>query len=220
MCGDPEQHAQRQHHAHHIDLPHGERAARQHRHPARQPADDDRVRRPALEPDRVDHHVEEQTGEHDGAVDRRHRQRPADAQRREHQAENHGLAHAHLARRERPPARALHARVDVAVVGHVEHRAAADGQEQTAHQAEDRQPVPRGPDRAQVASDAGGEQQAGLKALDQRPVAAEGVLRIASNPQHSFYPPTHRSNPCPLPTCLPVCCRPVPLSFQFLIPDS
>ncbi|MPL91570.1 hypothetical protein SDC9_37645 [bioreactor metagenome] len=84
-------------------------------------ADHDVLRRRALQPDRVDHHVEEdgEGQQRRGDAIRHHRQKP-DRQPRKRQPDRQRLARGHPPRRDRPAGGALHLGVDVGIPPHVQ----------------------------------------------------------------------------------------------------
>ncbi len=102
-------------------------------------ADHDVLRRPALEPHRVDDGVEEdREGEQPGRQHVDHQAEEDDREAREHQAEGQRLAGLDAARRNRAVRGARHHRIDVGVVPHVE-RAGGAGADRDASQRKERQ---------------------------------------------------------------------------------
>ena len=109
------------------------RPADHRRQRARGAADHDVLRGRALQPDRIDHHVEE---DREGEQRRRkqidQQSQRHDRENRQREAETRRLAGRDAAARYRPAGSARHARVDVGVVPHVERAggAGADGDAQ------------------------------------------------------------------------------------------
>ena len=111
------------------------------------------------------HHVEEQPGKDDSAIQRREGERPAHAQPRQAQPKQQSLVRIHPARGERAFGRALHLRVNVPVINHIEQRASADCQEQAPGQGQQCPPCDNRTARAHVPGQTGNQEESGLEVV-------------------------------------------------------
>ena len=148
-------------------------------HGARRAADDDVLRRRALEPARVDEHVEEvaHEGEH-GRQDVHRAGEQRERERRQREAELERVLGREAVRRHGAPARALaHQPVDVAVEHVVEGARAAAREGEPDHRGDGDVPRRQAAGACHEAAEAGDEEQRHDARLRERHVVAHGAER-------------------------------------------